>query len=55
MGNILTTIQRLAERLLASRELPEDSHAWSEVKKILGHAAHYSQGYQLRGGGRDTQ
>jgi hypothetical protein len=51
----LTAIRGIAEGLVASGELAEDSHALKEVKRIAALATQYAQGYQRRGGGRATQ
>jgi hypothetical protein len=55
LDSTLTRIRGIADELLASGELEEDSHAWSKVKKIIACSTHYSYGYQRRGDGRATQ
>jgi hypothetical protein len=51
LDNTLTRNRGIADGLLASGELVEDSHALAEVKKSLALTTHYSHGYQRRSGG----
>jgi hypothetical protein len=54
LGSTMNRIRRLTDALLSSWELPEGSHAWSEVKKILGLSTDYSHSYRRKGGGQAT-
>jgi hypothetical protein len=40
LDSTLTMIRGIANGLLASGELAEDSHAWKEVKRIIGFILH---------------
>jgi hypothetical protein len=55
LDSTLTRIRGIADPLLASGELVEDSHASKEVKRIIDMTTHYSHSYQRRGGEWATQ
>jgi hypothetical protein len=50
----LTAIRGIADRILASGELAEDSHLSAEVREIIRLSTFYvdENSYQRRGGGR---
>jgi hypothetical protein len=50
----LTAIRGIADRILVSRELAEDSHVLAKVREIIRLSSFYvdENSYQGRGGGR---
>jgi hypothetical protein len=51
----LTMIRGIADGLLVSGELADDSHVLVEVKKIIRLSTYYVENYQRRVGGLATQ